>query len=202
MGGRADARAHERTRVRPAPRGGSPRLGARTARYARRAVTIEARSASDEDVYDENGVDRSLIRWFLNLSPVERLAILDPPLPSSKATTVVPSLVEVVEAKPASAAPKPIVGLGPSVKSGDTAPAAKPALPAGAAKPGKPATTYPELTQKASGLPQDKTRIKVDMREPLRGEFEKRFAKQKLGAPTEKFLHLAETQLAMESGAS
>jgi len=34
--------------------------------------------ASDEpstaDVYDENGVDRSLIRWMLNLSPADRLA--------------------------------------------------------------------------------------------------------------------------------
>lgn len=40
-------------------------------------MTIEARPASDEDVYDENGVDRSLIRWFLTLTPVERLAILD-----------------------------------------------------------------------------------------------------------------------------
>jgi hypothetical protein len=31
----------------------------------------------DDDVYDENGVDRSLIRWFLSLSPYERLAALD-----------------------------------------------------------------------------------------------------------------------------
>ncbi len=30
-----------------------------------------------DDVYDDNGVDRSLIRWFLALSPVERLAVLD-----------------------------------------------------------------------------------------------------------------------------
>lgn len=28
-------------------------------------------------VVDENGVDRSLIRWFLALSPAERLAALD-----------------------------------------------------------------------------------------------------------------------------
>jgi len=26
--------------------------------------------------YDENGVDRSLIRWMLRLSPTERLALL------------------------------------------------------------------------------------------------------------------------------
>ena len=31
----------------------------------------------DDDVYDENGVDRSLIRWFLSLTPYERLAALD-----------------------------------------------------------------------------------------------------------------------------
>jgi hypothetical protein len=30
-----------------------------------------------EDVYDENGVDRSLVRWFLSLTPLERLAALD-----------------------------------------------------------------------------------------------------------------------------
>lgn len=28
------------------------------------------------DAYDENGVDRSLIRWMLSLSPAERLAIV------------------------------------------------------------------------------------------------------------------------------
>jgi len=33
--------------------------------------------SSDDDVYDANGVDRSLIRWFLSLSPEERLAELD-----------------------------------------------------------------------------------------------------------------------------
>lgn len=32
---------------------------------------------SDDDVYDEDGVDRSLIRWFLSLTPLERLAHLD-----------------------------------------------------------------------------------------------------------------------------
>ncbi|MBI2395510.1 MAG: hypothetical protein HYV09_38440 [Deltaproteobacteria bacterium] len=31
----------------------------------------------DQDVYDENGVDRSLVRWFLALTPYERLAALD-----------------------------------------------------------------------------------------------------------------------------
>jgi len=31
----------------------------------------------EEDVYDENGVDRALIRWFLSLTPLERLAALD-----------------------------------------------------------------------------------------------------------------------------
>ncbi|MGZ3448039.1 MAG: hypothetical protein ACXVEF_00485 [Polyangiales bacterium] len=31
----------------------------------------------DVDVYDENGVDRSLVRWFLSLTPYERLAELD-----------------------------------------------------------------------------------------------------------------------------
>jgi hypothetical protein len=30
-----------------------------------------------DDVYDENGVDRSLVRWFLSLTPLERLAQLD-----------------------------------------------------------------------------------------------------------------------------
>lgn len=30
-----------------------------------------------EELIDENGVDRSLIRWFLDLSPVDRLAALD-----------------------------------------------------------------------------------------------------------------------------
>jgi len=39
-------------------------------------VRVERPSADDE-VYDENGVDRSLIRWFLSLSPLERLAALD-----------------------------------------------------------------------------------------------------------------------------
>ncbi|MBK7394956.1 MAG: hypothetical protein IPJ34_01305 [Myxococcales bacterium] len=52
-------------------------------------MTIEARTASDEDVYDENGVDRSLIRWFLTLTPVERLAILDDAM----------QLAELVEAR-------------------------------------------------------------------------------------------------------
>jgi len=28
------------------------------------------------DVYDENGVDLSLIRWMLSLSPAERLAVV------------------------------------------------------------------------------------------------------------------------------
>lgn len=28
----------------------------------------------DDSPYDENGVDRSMIRWFLSLSPTERLA--------------------------------------------------------------------------------------------------------------------------------
>jgi hypothetical protein len=28
------------------------------------------------DVYDDNGVDRSLIRWMLSLSPAERLAVV------------------------------------------------------------------------------------------------------------------------------
>ena len=28
------------------------------------------------DVYDESGVDRSLIRWMLSLSPAERLAVV------------------------------------------------------------------------------------------------------------------------------
>ena len=28
----------------------------------------------DDSPYDENGVDRSLIRWMLSLSPTERLA--------------------------------------------------------------------------------------------------------------------------------
>ncbi len=31
----------------------------------------------DEDIYDDNGVDRSLVRWFLALTPYERLAALD-----------------------------------------------------------------------------------------------------------------------------
>jgi len=35
------------------------------------------RPSADDEVYDENGVDRSLIRWFLSLSPLERLAALD-----------------------------------------------------------------------------------------------------------------------------
>jgi hypothetical protein len=28
----------------------------------------------DDSPYDENGVDRSLVRWMLSLSPTERLA--------------------------------------------------------------------------------------------------------------------------------
>ncbi|XXY51181.1 hypothetical protein WME91_08555 [Sorangium sp. So ce269] len=28
----------------------------------------------DDSLYDENGVDRSLVRWMLSLSPTERLA--------------------------------------------------------------------------------------------------------------------------------
>jgi len=34
-------------------------------------------SPDEADVYDENGVDRSLVRWFLSLTPLERLAALD-----------------------------------------------------------------------------------------------------------------------------
>ena len=30
----------------------------------------------DDGPYDENGVDRSLVRWMLSLSPTERLAHL------------------------------------------------------------------------------------------------------------------------------
>jgi hypothetical protein len=37
-------------------------------------VSPEAPShASPADVYDEDGVDRSLIRWMLSLTPTERL---------------------------------------------------------------------------------------------------------------------------------
>ncbi len=36
------------------------------------AFVIDPQTATD--VYDENGVDRSLIRWMLSLSPAERLA--------------------------------------------------------------------------------------------------------------------------------
>lgn len=31
----------------------------------------------DSADYDENGVDRSLIRWFLTLTPEERFAAID-----------------------------------------------------------------------------------------------------------------------------
>jgi hypothetical protein len=34
-------------------------------------------TTTEDDVYDENGVDRSLVRWFLSLTPYERLAHLD-----------------------------------------------------------------------------------------------------------------------------
>ncbi len=30
----------------------------------------------DNDPYDENGVDRSLVRWMLGLSPTERLEVV------------------------------------------------------------------------------------------------------------------------------
>lgn len=30
----------------------------------------------DDSPYDENGVDRSLVRWMLSLSPTERLAVV------------------------------------------------------------------------------------------------------------------------------
>ncbi|MDI1436169.1 hypothetical protein [Polyangium sorediatum] len=30
---------------------------------------------ADQDPYDANGIDRSLIRWMLSLSPTERLAV-------------------------------------------------------------------------------------------------------------------------------
>ena len=33
--------------------------------------------ADETDVYDDAGVDRSLVRWFLSLTPLERLAALD-----------------------------------------------------------------------------------------------------------------------------
>ena len=39
-------------------------------------------AGAEEDVYDANGVDRSLIRWFLSLTPYERLAHLDTPDPA------------------------------------------------------------------------------------------------------------------------
>jgi hypothetical protein len=29
-----------------------------------------------DGVYDENGIDRSLIRWMLSLTPTERLAVV------------------------------------------------------------------------------------------------------------------------------
>jgi hypothetical protein len=32
------------------------------------------RAIVDDSPYDENGVDRSLVRWMLSLSPTERLA--------------------------------------------------------------------------------------------------------------------------------
>lgn len=31
-------------------------------------------AGEEEAVYDENGVDRSLVRWMLSLTPAERLA--------------------------------------------------------------------------------------------------------------------------------
>jgi hypothetical protein len=31
-------------------------------------------TGEEEGVYDENGVDRSLVRWMLSLTPAERLA--------------------------------------------------------------------------------------------------------------------------------
>ncbi|XXT14912.1 hypothetical protein WME94_32160 [Sorangium sp. So ce429] len=34
----------------------------------------QAAEERDDSPYDENGVDRSLVRWMLSLSPTERLA--------------------------------------------------------------------------------------------------------------------------------
>ncbi|MGK3987867.1 hypothetical protein WME99_32800 [Sorangium sp. So ce136] len=34
----------------------------------------QAAEQRDDSPYDENGVDRSLVRWMLSLSPTERLA--------------------------------------------------------------------------------------------------------------------------------
>lgn len=36
-----------------------------------------AASPEPEDVYDDDGTDRSLIRWFLSLTPEERLSSID-----------------------------------------------------------------------------------------------------------------------------
>jgi len=38
---------------------------------------VDERAVDQSDLVDEDGVDRSLIRWMLSLTPAERLQCLD-----------------------------------------------------------------------------------------------------------------------------
>lgn len=40
-------------------------------------LTAQVMSASEDEIYDDQGVDRSLIRWMLSLTPTERLRIAE-----------------------------------------------------------------------------------------------------------------------------
>jgi hypothetical protein len=41
-----------------------------------RSVNLDDRIAAGESAYSEDGVDLTLIRWMLSLTPAERLAVL------------------------------------------------------------------------------------------------------------------------------
>jgi hypothetical protein len=41
------------------------------------AARMETRPPSDANLYSEDGVDLTMIRWMLSLTPVERLEVLE-----------------------------------------------------------------------------------------------------------------------------
>lgn len=53
----------------------SPR-GSRVVWYLGGMSPPPERSDPEESVYDENGIDRTLVRWMLSLTPTERLEVV------------------------------------------------------------------------------------------------------------------------------
>lgn len=66
---------------RLAVRGGEPMLDEEicraTATISTTAEEDDSRAGDQSAVYDENGVDRSLVRWMLSLTPAERLTFAE-----------------------------------------------------------------------------------------------------------------------------